>query len=232
MDEPELDVPAPVARPAHEVHFSSLVLDNRFEPIGPACRTSRQPAEKVDVTVRCAAGGRSPPLRHCALLSCHHVFRPSCSTELCMCMIASVVVKHTSVSGGRTIFVRTTGCEEVVLVVAQHRTASRPMLDGTLRALELEHGLTRSIVRAVLLAVPACVAVWVGLIALAISFTTAGFVAPLVMGAGIGVLAGLFYGAWAGFVSYAKALEELDRDAISGGAPALSSDVGTPETSR
>jgi hypothetical protein len=57
--------------------------------------------------------------------------------------------------------------------------------------------------RVAVIAIPLFIAFWVGLVALAISFTTVGYGAPLAMAAGVGVLAGLFWAGWYGFVAYA-----------------------------
>jgi hypothetical protein len=77
--------------------------------------------------------------------------------------------------------------------------------------LEVEHGLMRAIIIGVLVATPVCIAVWMGLIALAVSAAGAALAGPLAMAAGIGVLTGLLFGAWAGFVSKTHTFEELDR---------------------
>ena len=72
--------------------------------------------------------------------------------------------------------------------------------------------LGRRIVVVTCVAIPIFVAFWVGIIALAVSFTNAGFAAPLAMGAGVGVLAGGFWGGWYGFVAYSRH-EEAERRA-------------------
>jgi membrane protein implicated in regulation of membrane protease activity len=46
------------------------------------------------------------------------------------------------------------------------------------------------------------VIIWVGLIALAVSMSGVGYAAPLAMGAAVGVLAGVFWGAWYAFVAF------------------------------
>ena len=90
-----------------------------------------------------------------------------------------------------------------------------PTEDHFDREVELEHSLAKHVIVAVLIAVPVMVVFWVGLVALAVSFTGVGYAAPLAMGAGVGVLAGLFWGAWAGFTMGMPALDEYDRDTIS-----------------
>lgn len=83
------------------------------------------------------------------------------------------------------------------------------------RASPVRHGpvteegrLARHIVRSLLVTVPVSVGLWVGLIALAITIAKAGYAAPIAMAAGVGVLAGVFWGTWLGFV-----LDALDESA-------------------
>jgi hypothetical protein len=59
------------------------------------------------------------------------------------------------------------------------------------------------------------VVLWTGLIALAVSFTGVGYAAPLLMGVGVGVLAGVFWGAWAGFTMAMPVLDEYEHQTIS-----------------
>src|SRR5262245_8678531 len=81
--------------------------------------------------------------------------------------------------------------------------------------LELERSLAKHIILSILIAVPVMIVFWVGLIALAVSFTGVGYAAPLAMGAGIGVLAGVFWGAWAGFTMAMPALDEHEHEALT-----------------
>lgn len=74
-----------------------------------------------------------------------------------------------------------------------------------------EHKLARAIVIGVVVAIPISIGVWVGLVAFAVSRTGASLGGPLAMAAGIGVLSGLFFGTWAGFVATTHAFEEFDR---------------------
>jgi hypothetical protein len=86
-------------------------------------------------------------------------------------------------------------------------------LDAALnRELELEHSLSKHVVLAILVAVPVMVVFWIGLMALAASLAGVGYLWPIAMGAGIGVLAGVFWGAWAGFALVMPALDQLDHD--------------------
>jgi hypothetical protein len=90
------------------------------------------------------------------------------------------------------------------------REPADPDLERTLQA---EHGLARGIIIGIVVAVPLCVAMWVGLIALAVSGISTGLVGPLAMAAGHGVLTGVFFGTWWGFVSQTHTFEDLDREA-------------------
>jgi hypothetical protein len=71
----------------------------------------------------------------------------------------------------------------------------------------------RHIVIGIGVAIPVCIAFWVAMIAIALS-GTAHLAALLVLGGGIGVLSGIFFGTWAGFVSSTRTLEELDRASL------------------
>jgi hypothetical protein len=73
--------------------------------------------------------------------------------------------------------------------------------------LTAEARLARHIIRSLLVTVPLMVALWVGLVALAVSFTTSRYAGPIAMAAAVGVLAGIFWGTWLGFV-----LDSLDEE--------------------
>jgi hypothetical protein len=66
------------------------------------------------------------------------------------------------------------------------------------------------IARIFLIAIALMVGVWVGAIALAATLAGVGYGAPLLMGAAVGVLAGVFWGSWYAFVAYAER-EERER---------------------
>jgi hypothetical protein len=79
------------------------------------------------------------------------------------------------------------------------------------RTLDTEHALVRHIAVDIAIAVPVAIGILVGMVALAVSVDGAALEAPILMAVGIGTLAGVFFGTWAGFVSTAHAFEELDR---------------------
>jgi len=62
--------------------------------------------------------------------------------------------------------------------------------------------LAHDILRSLRVAVPLLIVIWVGLIAIAVAGAHSAVAAPLAMGGAVGVLAGLFWGTWWGFVRY------------------------------
>jgi hypothetical protein len=72
---------------------------------------------------------------------------------------------------------------------------------------EAERRLVGHMIVSTLIAIPLLVAFWMGLVAIAISFTDIGYGPPLAMAAGVGTLAGVFWGTWMGFVSYSNSME-------------------------
>lgn len=92
---------------------------------------------------------------------------------------------------------------------SSERDRSDPSLERTLRA---EHSLARGILVGVAFAVPVCVAMWLGLVAVALAGSATSLVGPLAMGAGLGILTGVFFGTWWGFVSLTHTFEDLDRE--------------------
>lgn len=84
-------------------------------------------------------------------------------------------------------------------------------------ALEEERAAEESLIRAVLvgvaLAVPLSILFWAGLIALAVGDKDPEWGAWLGMACAIGILSGVFFGAWAGFITKASVLDDADRHA-------------------
>jgi fatty acid desaturase len=70
-----------------------------------------------------------------------------------------------------------------------------------------EADVVRYMLQATAIAIPILVAFWVGIIALAVSFGSGGYLVPIAMGVGVGVLAGVFWGTWMGFVRYSNAVD-------------------------
>jgi hypothetical protein len=81
-----------------------------------------------------------------------------------------------------------------------------------------ERTLLHRIIIGVAIAVPLSIGLWVGLIALAVGHASAGTIG---MAIGIGVLNGVFFGTWAGFVATTDAIDQLetDSDGHHGDAP-------------
>lgn len=76
----------------------------------------------------------------------------------------------------------------------------------------VEHDLLVTAVKASLVAIPICVVIWLGLVTIALALAHSGnFLVVLPMAAGVGIVAGVFFGGWAAFLLKAHALDELDR---------------------
>jgi hypothetical protein len=73
-----------------------------------------------------------------------------------------------------------------------------------------ERALARSIVKSMLISVPLMIAFWVLLVAVAVGNKDPDWGSWLGMAASIGALAGVFFGAWAGFVAKAHVLDDID----------------------
>jgi hypothetical protein len=92
--------------------------------------------------------------------------------------------------------------------------------------LRAEHVLGRAIIVSVLVAVPINVAVWVGLVAFAVSRTGSALGGPIGMAVVVGLLSGLFFGTWAAFVGKTHLFEEMERTVDPG---KMSSGAETPD---
>jgi hypothetical protein len=77
---------------------------------------------------------------------------------------------------------------------------------------ELERQLVRRIFVAVAVAIPVSILFWMGVLWLSVGLSGATVAGALVMGAAVGVLAGIFWGAWAGFAFFSHVLDEEERD--------------------
>jgi hypothetical protein len=73
-----------------------------------------------------------------------------------------------------------------------------------------DYSIPHHLLVALCVAIPLFVAIWVGLIALAASISHFGYEGPMAMGAGVGVLAGVFWAGWYAFVEYSQH-EEVER---------------------
>jgi hypothetical protein len=67
--------------------------------------------------------------------------------------------------------------------------------------------LVRYVGIAMSICIPLFAAAWVGLVALAVTLAGVGYTAPLLMAIAVGVLAGIFFGAWIGFVVYSREVD-------------------------
>jgi hypothetical protein len=91
-----------------------------------------------------------------------------------------------------------------------HAEPTDPWIEETRRA---EHDLVRWIVLGIAVAVPVCIALFMAAIGFDVSYESDPLGGPLAMAAAVGVLAGLFFGAWVAFVFKGHAFDELDRKA-------------------
>jgi hypothetical protein len=76
---------------------------------------------------------------------------------------------------------------------------------------QAEHDLVRWIIVGIAVAVPVCVALFMAVIGFDVSYESAALGGPLAMAAAVGALAGLFFGAWVGFVFKGHTFDDLDR---------------------
>jgi threonine/homoserine/homoserine lactone efflux protein len=86
--------------------------------------------------------------------------------------------------------------------------------DALVEELAAERSLWHAIIVGMLIAVPICILIWCGIIALAVGPNDPqDWFAWLGIGAVVGVLAGAFFGAWAGFTAKAHLLDDVDHRA-------------------
>lgn len=89
--------------------------------------------------------------------------------------------------------------------------AERDRSGDIARSQQLAHNMTRRIVIATLAAVPLCALLFAGLVALATTMAGVSVVMPIIAGAGVGMLAGLFCGMWTGVVLSVNEVEAVER---------------------
>lgn len=76
-----------------------------------------------------------------------------------------------------------------------------------------EKEMFQHVFKSMALAIPICVGIFVGLVALAISNTSQAVLPALGIGALVGVPAGVFFGGAVGFLTKAETLDKLDEAA-------------------
>jgi hypothetical protein len=101
-------------------------------------------------------------------------------------------------------------------VEAEHVEGARP--EGPVRD-TTDEAIAHHLFLALCIAIPVFMVVWAGLIALAAHLANFAVEGPLLMGVGVGALAGIFWAGWYAFVSYARA-EEIERHRPKPGASA------------
>ena len=98
---------------------------------------------------------------------------------------------------------------EVAQDVAVPSEASAARLE---QAKATEHRLMARVVKASMFAIPICIVIWVGIVAIALAMADSGnFEVALPVAGGVGIVAGVFFGMWWGFLRSADEFEELDR---------------------
>jgi hypothetical protein len=75
-----------------------------------------------------------------------------------------------------------------------------------------EHKLMRSVGKAVVIAIPICVVIWIGIVLLALELAdwSGSWVSTICIGAVVGVFAAMFFGMWAGALIAAHDLDAAD----------------------
>lgn len=79
--------------------------------------------------------------------------------------------------------------------------------------LEAERSVWRSVIWGTAIATPVCIVVWMLMVVLAVGGDDPEWGAWLGIGAIVGVLAGAFFGGWAGFITKAHLLDDVDHRA-------------------
>jgi hypothetical protein len=78
----------------------------------------------------------------------------------------------------------------------------------------VEHDVLVASLKMSMIAIPICVAIWVGIVSIGLAMAGSGnFLVALPMAGGVGIVAGAFFGIWAAFLAKAHQFEELDRKA-------------------
>ena len=76
----------------------------------------------------------------------------------------------------------------------------------------VEKSIWRAVTLGILIAVPVCIVIWMIIVVVAVGpKDPQDWAAWLGIGALVGVLAGAFFGGWAGFTAKAHMLDEIDR---------------------
>jgi len=77
---------------------------------------------------------------------------------------------------------------------------------------QAEGAVFRDAVLGAIIGVIVCVPLWVGLVLIALRDANTALLPPAAMAAGVGVLAGVFLGGWAGTLVGSTTLERFERD--------------------
>lgn len=88
-----------------------------------------------------------------------------------------------------------------------------PFDDAIQETLAAEKSLWRSVVIWTIVAIPICIVIWIGLIALAVGGKDPDWGAWIGIGIIVGAFAGAFFGGWAAFTAKSHLLDEVDERA-------------------
>ena len=80
------------------------------------------------------------------------------------------------------------------------------------REARVERGVFRDAFVGAMIGVAVCVPAWMGLVAIALRDAGTALLPPLLMAAGVGVIAGVFMGGWAGTLVGASKLEHFEHE--------------------
>jgi hypothetical protein len=101
--------------------------------------------------------------------------------------------------------------EPIPVVVAAQATPA--VVEAQERVREAEHSMARAALVGILVGMPICALIWVGLVglSLALAEVSVDVWVALVMAVVVGMFAGAFLGGWAGVTLTAEHLEEAER---------------------
>jgi hypothetical protein len=88
-----------------------------------------------------------------------------------------------------------------------------PYDDPNHEAMEAERSLWRAVLWGTIIAIPICIVIWIGIVALAVGGKDPDWGAYIGIGILVGAFAGAFFGGWAAFTAKAHLLDVVDERA-------------------
>jgi hypothetical protein len=85
-----------------------------------------------------------------------------------------------------------------------------PYDDPMQEAMQAERALWRAVLWGTIIAIPICIVIWIAIVALAVGGKNPDWGAWIGIGILVGLLAGAFFGGWAGFTAKAHLLDVVD----------------------